>query len=761
MNEDLIGKTLLGRYRIESFIGRGGMSEVYKVWDSKRSVNLAMKLLREDLAEDRVFMRRFEREARTLADLQHPHIVRFYGLEQDKFLAFMLLDYVEGTTLRREIYRSKGPFKPERVLEILRPVCAALNYAHKQGVVHCDAKPGNIMIDRSGKVLVTDFGIARMTDAATATMVGMGTPAYMAPEQVRGLDPTPQTDIYALGVLMFEMLTGGERPFTGERATVTGSTSEKVRWEQINLEPPSPKKWNPEVSSDVESVVNKCLEKDPGERFTTVHELLLTLESIWEGRRFKEPVEQAAYPPPSLEPLLQHSLVSESEKVRESPIRRGKGEQVRRRISPEKPRRWIMPLGLITGALIFLLIITVVLWGRDKTLVLVPRTDVLQVPTSVPQQQISTPVPKSTEGIIKIGMNNPMGGNIPKVGEGAKFAGEMWLTDINAAGGLDIAGKKYQVELIIEDNESEAELAASANTKLITHDEVLIIIGPHASKQAVPAGEIANNLETPMISPWSTNPRTTLDRPWVFRACFLDPLQGLVVANFATEEFGFTKAAVLFDVASNYSEGLAESFKAAWESLHGQGSVVAFETFKMNDTNFNTQLTTIISSGAEFLFAPQYFNEVPLIVRQAHVLGWDKPIMGSDSWGSEALINLCGGDCSGLYFSTHYTAHGATGATKTFIERYKAAHGYTPNDVAALTWDTMLIAQEAIQACGNITGDLVVDRKCVRDALARITDFNGITGKITLTEDGDPIKCAVIVKISDAGEFTFYKQVCP
>ncbi len=362
---------------------------------------------------------------------------------------------------------------------------------------------------------------------------------------------------------------------------------------------------------------------------------------------------------------------------------------------------------------------------------------------------------------IKIGINAPITGDIPKVGEGTKYAAEMWLEDINAAGGLDVGGKKYQVELVIEDNESKGESAAKANTKMITQDEVLIIVGPQASKQAVPAGEIANNLETPMISPWSTNPRTTLDRPWVFRACFLDPFQGPVAANFATEEFGFTKAAVLFDVASDYPKGLAEFFKAAWEDLHGEGSVVAYETFTTKDKDFSAQLTKIINSEAEFFFTPQYYDEVPLIVQQAHELGWDKPILGSDSWGSAELMNLCGEDCYGLFFSTHYAAAGATGATKTFIDRYEAEHGYTPDDVAALTWDAMLISQEAIQACGNITGDLAADRKCVRDALAKIKDFDGITGRMTFTEEGDPIKCAVIVKISDEGAFEFYKSACP
>jgi branched-chain amino acid transport system substrate-binding protein len=234
-----------------------------------------------------------------------------------------------------------------------------------------------------------------------------------------------------------------------------------------------------------------------------------------------------------------------------------------------------------------------------------------------------------------------------------------------------------------------------------------------------------------------------------------------VLANFITEEFGLTKAAVLYDVASDYPKGLAEFFKAAWEKIHGEGSVVAYESFTTKDADFSSQLTKIINSGAEVLFTPQYYNEVALIVQQAHQLGWDRPIVGSDSWGSAETVELCGPDCYGLFFSTHYAAAGATGATKAFIDRYNEKYGYVPDDVAALTWDALGLVQHAVEKCGNITGNIKDDRQCVRDALAKIKEFEGITGRMTFTEDGDPIKCAVIVRISDRGEFEFYKSVCP
>ncbi len=363
--------------------------------------------------------------------------------------------------------------------------------------------------------------------------------------------------------------------------------------------------------------------------------------------------------------------------------------------------------------------------------------------------------------VIKIGINAPITGDIPKVGEGTKYAAQMWLADINKAGGIEVGGKKYPVELVIEDNEAKAESAVKANTKMITDDEVLFIVGPQSSKQAVPAGDVANNYETPMITPWSTNPDSTKDRPYVFRGCFLDPFQGPVLANFITEEFKFTKAAVLYDVASDYPKGLAEFFKQAWEKIHGAGSVVAFESFTTKDADFSSQLSKITKSGAQVLFTPQYYNEVALIVQQAHELGWKNPIVGSDSWGSAETVTLCGKDCYGQFFSTHYAAAGAKGETKAFIDRYQKEHGYVPDDVAALTWDSLRLVQKAIESSGKITGKIKKDRKAVRDALAKIKNFKGITGDMTFTEEGDPIKCAVIVRISDKGEYEFYKSVCP
>ena len=196
---ELLGRIIKNRYRVDKSLGRGGMAEVYKVWDMERNATLAMKVLHEDLALDNAFLRRFQREAQTLRALQHPNIVRFYELEQDGRLAFILMDYVEGESFKHKIFDAHGPMPFDQISAVMRPLCQALEYAHKQGFTHSDVKPGNIMLDNHGRVMLMDFGIARMTKSATVTMLGVGTPAYMSPEQARGNPPSPQSDIYAVG----------------------------------------------------------------------------------------------------------------------------------------------------------------------------------------------------------------------------------------------------------------------------------------------------------------------------------------------------------------------------------------------------------------------------------------------------------------------------------------------------------------------------------------------------------------------------------
>ncbi|MGD0022329.1 MAG: ABC transporter substrate-binding protein [Smithellaceae bacterium] len=360
---------------------------------------------------------------------------------------------------------------------------------------------------------------------------------------------------------------------------------------------------------------------------------------------------------------------------------------------------------------------------------------------------------------IKIGLIAELTGDIPAVGASCKNAAEMAVAEINKVEGIQLGEKKYKVDLIIEDNAGKADQSASSAQKLITQKNVVAIVGPNASRYTLPAAEIAESSKVVLITPWSTAPKATLDsktsapKKYVFRSCFIDPFQGRVLAKFTLDNLKLKKAAVLYDVASEYNKGIAEIFKEVYEQ--NGGKVVAFETYTTNDKDFSSQLTKIKRAAPQIIFLPNYYSEVPLQIQQAKRLGIRVPFIGSDSWGSEELLKLCGKDCDGYYFSTHYAADAATDVTKKFIKNYKAKYGSTPDDVAALTYDSFGLLWQALKSAGKN------DRQAVRDALAKIPKYEGVTGTMQFKEgSGDPIKSAVILKIKD-GKFIWYADAKP
>jgi serine/threonine protein kinase len=306
MSQNMIGRVIKNRYQVESFIAAGGMKTVYKVIDLKRSVPLAMKFLHGELEDDPAVMRSFQRDAKAIEKLAHPNIVRFFGLEKYGNLLFLLEAYIDGPSLK-EIIKEKKTLPIEEALVYLKALCAALGFSHANGVVHCDVKPANVMIDQGGNVLLTDFGIARHSDSdSTSTLAGAGTPGYMAPEQVRGDAVSPATDIYALGIVLFEMLTG-QRPFQGtepELTTAGNTLNERVRYAQVAVRPPNPRKINPKIRNEVAGVILKALEKDPGDRYSSTQEFFAAIsncaginpESI--PNRAPTPAQKYPAPPP-------------------------------------------------------------------------------------------------------------------------------------------------------------------------------------------------------------------------------------------------------------------------------------------------------------------------------------------------------------------------------------------------------------------------------------------------------------------------------
>jgi serine/threonine-protein kinase len=274
-----------GRYEIVEHLARGGMAEVYIAHDRVLDRRVALKVLFPEFSSDRSFVERFRREARSAAALNHPNVVSVYDTGEEDGTYFIVMEYVEGRTLR-DIIRSEGPLLAQRAADIGADIAAALAFAHRNGVIHRDVKPGNVLIDRSGRVKVTDFGIARAGDTQenlTQTGAVMGTATYFSPEQAQGGPIDPRSDVYSLGVVLYEMVTG-RPPFSGDSPVA-------IAYQHVRETAPAASSLNPDVPADLEACIRKALAKNPVNRYQSAEELRADLARFSQGQRvLAEPV---------------------------------------------------------------------------------------------------------------------------------------------------------------------------------------------------------------------------------------------------------------------------------------------------------------------------------------------------------------------------------------------------------------------------------------------------------------------------------------
>jgi eukaryotic-like serine/threonine-protein kinase len=275
-NGDLGGRTLGGRYRVEGELGRGGMAKVYRGTDSVLGRPVAVKVLSPQYAQDANFVTRFRREAQAAARLNHPNLVQVYDTGSDDGVHYIVMEYVEAKTLA-DYLTGGGRIMPERAVELAEAVCDALSVAHAQGVIHRDVKPANIMVTRDGHVKVTDFGIARVTTNETVeqTAAVLGTASYLSPEQAQGGAIDQRSDLYSLGCVLYEMLTG-QPPFTADSPVAVAS-------KHVLEQPIPPSKLNPDISPQLDAVAMRALAKNPDNRYQTAAEMKEDLERARQG----------------------------------------------------------------------------------------------------------------------------------------------------------------------------------------------------------------------------------------------------------------------------------------------------------------------------------------------------------------------------------------------------------------------------------------------------------------------------------------------
>jgi branched-chain amino acid transport system substrate-binding protein len=359
----------------------------------------------------------------------------------------------------------------------------------------------------------------------------------------------------------------------------------------------------------------------------------------------------------------------------------------------------------------------------------------------------------SSSKVIKIGADIELSGGVASYGQSVKEGVDLAFDELNKKG---INGKK--LELVPVDNKSDAAEATNGAIKLVSQDKVSAIIGASTSTNTLAQVQVANDNKVPLITPTGTNPAVTVQNgkvnDFVFRTCFIDPFQGTVAANFATNELKVKTAAVLIDSSSDYSKGLAAAFKDAFTK--NGGKIVSEEAYVAKDTDFHATLTRIKAAKPEFVFLPGYYEEVGLILKQAREGGLNVPFMGGDGWDSPKLVDIGGkAALNNTYITNHYSSSDSDPIVQDFVKAFKAKYsGKSPDAFAALGYDTAYFVADAIKRAGSS------NPVKVQKALAATDGLQLVSGKLKLDQNHDPIKAAVILEYKD-GEQVFKTKVNP
>ena len=359
--------------------------------------------------------------------------------------------------------------------------------------------------------------------------------------------------------------------------------------------------------------------------------------------------------------------------------------------------------------------------------------------------------PASNE--IKIGGNFELTGGIANFGKQTVNGIQLAFKEINAAGGVN--GK--QLKLILADNKSEPAEATNAVTKLITQDKVVAVLGPVASSNVLATLQVAQDNKIPVLTATGTNEKITVDggkvRPFAFRGCFIDPFQGKVMANFATNTVKAKTAVIFVDQSSDYSKGLKQSFEEAF--VKSGGKVLSTEAFLQKDQDFKATLTKIKGLNPEVIFIPAYYEEVGKIVKQARELGINIPLLGTDGWDDPKVVEIAGAKAlNNTFFSNHYSSQDTDPAVVKFVAAYKKEYNQEPSALAALGYDSGLMIADAIKRAGSLEGAKLAD------ALAKTKDLKVSTGILTIDANHNPVKSAVVIEVKD-GQLVFKEKVNP
>ncbi len=356
--------------------------------------------------------------------------------------------------------------------------------------------------------------------------------------------------------------------------------------------------------------------------------------------------------------------------------------------------------------------------------------------------------PKPDDSVIRLGEYGAMTGDIATFGQTTHEGIVLAVEEANAAGGV----KGKPVKLITEDDQSKPEQASLVVGKLISSDKVHALIGEVASSNSMAAAPTAQLRKIPMVSPSSTNPKLTQMGDYIFRVCFIDPFQGLVMAKFARNSLKAKTAVIFRDQKSDYSIGLANVFAKEFSAM---GGVIADDkAYVAGDVDFKAQLTAFREKKPDVIFVPGYYGDVGLIAKQARQLGLKQPLLGGDGWESPELFKIGGAALEGSYFSNHCAPDSKDPLIVDFAKKYEARFKHEPGALAMLGYDAAKLTLDAISRAKSLGG------ADIRDALAATQDYVGVTGRISMDAQRNAVKSAVVLKVSQ-GRAQYLETVNP
>jgi ABC-type branched-subunit amino acid transport system substrate-binding protein len=748
----------IGRYVIKEEIGRGGMATVYQGYDPRFERDVAVKVLPREFLHEPTFHARFEREAKTIASLDHPAVVPVHDFGEEDGQPYLVMRLMTGGTLSDRL--AEGPLPTADIARIMQRLSSALDEAHKKGIIHRDLKPGNILFDRYGEAYLSDFGIVRLSEGQ-ATLTGLhgavGTPGYMSPEQIQGEKVDGRSDIYALGVIVFEMLTG-RRPFQADSPAM-------VMVKQMSGPTPRVQDIKPDLPQGYGQVVERTMARNRDDRPSTASEVTAMLaaaaqatlqasELLSAAAEATDKSRAAATVMPVTE-VLSTGQTAGPEYTPAEPVDPG----IPPPITPAGRRR-IPILALVAGGLglVVVALILAVVFGlfegdapaetADQGLAAAPEQLVAAEDTAVPATVLPAEMGESPAeepaiiespgltcsdalGCVAIGAGEPiLVGTILATSGPVAFAGEESLAAIELAmaeSGGELLG--HPIDLVSEDSRCADVGGEAAAERLVNIEQIVGIIGTTCSVAADTSLPIVSEAGLTMISPSNNYGKLTDPgdawQPGYFRTANSDDLQAQLAAEFLFYHLGRRAAATIHDTTANMDR-LQQQFAERFERL---GGVVLFQgVVELGQTNMAPILDFIAEQKPDVLYYATNSPEGDHLTTQARendrLVG--TILMATDGLLADGFPESGGSAAQGMYLSGHYQ-HGE--AYEAFLERWVDRFGDPPSSF------THAQIEQAAQVSED--GEMLVGRQALRTAMSRIRGFEGVADNYSCNEFGD------------------------